>query len=234
MEKIAKGGKNVYGYKIGILMLDSTFPRIQGDIGNAFTWNFPVLYKKVVGGTPKKVVLELTKEDVAPFIEAAKDLEKEGVRAITTSCGFLALFQKEMADAVNIPVLTSALLLVPLVYKMLGSNKKVGILTANKSTLTKNHFRSVGAENIPCVIKGLETKDVFTNFTVQNWQEVDIEACRRELIDSTEELMQEDENIGAIVLECTNMPPFTEDIKKTAGIPVFDIVSLVNMIYESL
>ena len=125
MEKIAKGGKNVYGYKIGILMLDSTFPRIQGDIGNAFTWNFPVLYKKVVGGTPKKVVLELTKEDVAPFIEAAKDLEKEGVRAITTSCGFLALFQKEMAAAVNIPVLTSALLLVPLVYKMLGSNKKV-------------------------------------------------------------------------------------------------------------
>ena len=102
MEKIVYGGKNVYGYDIGILMLDSKFPRIRGDVGNAKTWDFPVLYKTVVGGTPKKVVLELTEDDIEPFILAAKELEQAGVKAITTSCGFLALFQKQLANAVNI------------------------------------------------------------------------------------------------------------------------------------
>ena len=98
MNGIVKGGQNIYGYDIGVLMLDSTFPRICGDIGNARTWDFPVLYKKVEGGTPKKVVLELTSEDIQPFIEGAKELEAAGVKAITTSCGFLALFQEELSN----------------------------------------------------------------------------------------------------------------------------------------
>lgn len=49
MKERITGGRNVYGYDIGVLMLDSVFPRICGDIGNAKTWDFPVLYKKVEG-----------------------------------------------------------------------------------------------------------------------------------------------------------------------------------------
>ena len=49
---IVTGGKNVYGESIGILMLDTKFPRIPGDIGNALTFPFPVRYRKVSGATP--------------------------------------------------------------------------------------------------------------------------------------------------------------------------------------
>lgn len=234
MEKIVYGGKNVYGYDIGILMLDSKFPRIKGDVGNAKTWNFPVLYKTVVGGTPKKVVLELTEEDIEPFISAAKELEQAGVKAITTSCGFLALFQKQLADAVDIPVFTSALLMVPFVKKIIGNKKKVGILTANSKTLSDAHLRAVGIDKEDVVLKGLEDKEVFTDFTVQNWDQVDTEKCRTELMEATSELLNENNKIGALVLECTNMPPYTKDIQQVAGIPVFDIVTLVNFVYSGL
>lgn len=232
-KRIAYGGYNVYGFDIGILMLDSKFPRIEGDVGNAKTWNYPVLYKKVSGGTPQKVVLELTSEDVQPFIDAAKELEREGVRAITTSCGFLALFQKELASAVNIPVFTSALLLVPFVLSLLGNDKKVGILTANKKTLSQRHLESVGIDERRCVIIGLEEKDNFTNFTVQNWDKVDIELCREELCEAAEELIRSEPNLGAVVLECTNMPPFTKDIQSVTNLPVFDIVMLTNMVHNA-
>ena len=234
MEKIVYGGKNVYGYDIGILMLDSKFPRIRGDVGNAKTWDFPVLYKTVVGGTPKKVVLELTEDDIEPFILAAKELEQAGVKAITTSCGFLALFQKQLANAVNIPVFTSALLMVPFVKRFIGENRKIGILTANSKTLSDAHLRAVGIRKEDVVIKGLEDKEVFTDFTVQNWDRVGTEKCRAELLEATEELLHENDDIGAMVLECTNMPPYTKDIQQVAGMPVFDIVTLVNFVHSGI
>ena len=233
MSNIAKGGKNVYGYDIGVLMLDSTFPRIPGDIGNASTWDFPVLFKMVKGGTPKKVVLNLTKEDIQPFIEGAQELEKAGVKAITTSCGFLALFQKELSDSVNIPVFTSALLFVPMVYNTIGRNKKVGILTANSKTLSKRHLESVGIHGIPHKIVGLEDGEEFASFSLYNRDSVDINKCRRELIEASKKLIK-DGDIGAVVLECTNMPPYTRDIQEIVDVPVFDIVNLTSTFFKAI
>ena len=54
---IVKGGYTNYGQEVGILMLDTFFPRIPGDMGNATTWPFPVLYRVVKGASPERVVL---------------------------------------------------------------------------------------------------------------------------------------------------------------------------------
>lgn len=232
MKKVI-GGRNIYGYDIGILMLETTFPRIIGDIGNALTWDFPVRYKIVKDQSSFNTVNNLTYENLEPFILAAKELESEGVKAITTSCGFLSLFQKELADAVNIPVFTSALLLVPFLSKMFGEKSKIGILTANKKKLSRKHLLSVGIDNIPCIIMGLE-EEVFTKFTVHNWETVDIEVCESELRKKTRELMEQEPNVGAIVLECTNMCPYARVINEEAKVPVYDIVTLTNMVYQSI
>lgn len=231
---MAVGGKNIYGYDIGILMLETTFPRIVGDIGNVQTWDFPVRYKIVKGQSSFNTVNNLTYENVKPFIKAAKELEDEGIRAITTSCGFLSLFQNELAEAVNVPVYTSALLLVPFLSRMFGRKKKIGILTANKKKLSRKHLLSVGVENVPYVVMGLEEENVFTNFTVQNWNSVDIKACEEELRKKTRELMEHNPDIGSIVLECTNMCPYAKAISEEAEVPVYDIVTLTNMVYHSL
>ncbi len=233
MKKVI-GGKNIYGYDIGILMLETTFPRIIGDVGNALTWKFPVRYKIVKNQSSYHTVNNLTYENLEPFILAAKELEEEGIKAIITSCGFLSLFQKELADAVNIPVYTSALLLVPFLSNVLGKRKKIGILTANKKKLSRRHLLSVGIEDVPYVIMGLEEEVVFTNFSVHNWESVDIEICENELIKKTRELMKKNLNIGAIVLECTNMCPYARAIREEAKVPVYDIVTLTNMVYQSI
>ena len=234
MSNIVYGGYNVYGYKLGVLMLDTSFPRIVGDIGNAQTWNFPVLYRTVKGGTPDKVVLKLTKDDIAPFIEEAKELKRQGVKVITTSCGFLSLFQKELSEAVDIPVITSALMMVPWIKSMLSPHAKIGILTANSDTLTTRHLEAVGIDGEDYVIYGLQNEEEFTDFTVQNWNHVDTDKCEKELVYMAKKMMNENPDVKAIVLECTNMPPYTEAIKKTVGVPVFDLVSLVNFVIGSL
>ena len=234
MSKIVNGGYNVYGYDIGVLMLDSTFPRVVGDVGNAKTWDYPVLYKTVIGKKPEKVVLNLTLNDIQPFIDAALELQQQGVKAITTSCGFLALFQNELSNVLNVPVFTSALIMLPLISKMIGG-KKILVLTANSDTLTQKHIDSVcgNTEGINYDIVGTQEKPNFTHFTVQNWDSVDIEKCELEILETIEEAIAK-EKYGAILLECTNMPPYSEKIRERFGIPVFDFVSLMNFIHSSI
>lgn len=231
---IVSGGYNLYGYKLGVIMLETKFPRIIGDIGNALTWDFPVLYKIVKGGTPNKVVLKLTKDDILPFINAAVELESQGVKAITTSCGFLSLFQKEIREQVNIPVFTSALMMVPWIHEMISSKGKIGILTANSDTLSEKHLDAVNISGVPHVIYGLQRKDVFTNFTVQNRETVDTDICERELVDTAKQMVKENPDVKVIVAECTNMPPYTDAIKRAVGLPVFDLVNLVNFVVKAL
>jgi len=233
-DNIVHGGLNVYGYDLGIIMLDTTFPRIKGDVGNARTFPYPVVYKVVKNWTPNKVVLNLAKDDLMPFIRTAQELEALGVKAITSSCGFLSLFQNEIAGAVNVPVFTSALLMTPWVYKLFGSKGKIGILTANSETLTKAHLEAAGCHNVPTAIYGMQNEEVFTNFTVENWDVVDINKCKEELLYMSKKMLDENADIKAIVLECANMPPYTEIIQKETGVPVFDIVNLADFIIRAV
>ena len=125
-----KGGYTFYGQEIGILMLDTVFPRVKGDIGNAHTFSFPVRYYVVKNVfTGKRLPRDADEILLHAFQKAAKELEKEGCRAITTSCGFLAGFQEELASAVSIPVFTSTLALVPMISPMIGKKRKIAIYT---------------------------------------------------------------------------------------------------------
>src|SRR3954452_14210235 len=138
------GGQNIYGFTVGILMLDTRFPRITGDMGNATTFPFPVRYHRVAGADPDLVVRRGAEGLLPAFIAGAQALEREGVGAITTNCGFLIKYQAELARAVRIPVFTSSLLLVPLVHRTLPAGQRIAIMTVNASTLTRDHLSAAG------------------------------------------------------------------------------------------
>jgi hypothetical protein len=230
------GGKNIYGFPIGILMLNTQFPRIPGEMGNAWTWDFPVLYKVVKGASPHRVVRESDPTLLEPFISAANELVKDGVEAVTTNCGFLAMFQRELADAIPVPVFTSTLMMMPLVYRMLKPSQKIGVMSVNGSSLKPKHFEGVGASDIPYVIGGMETteKGHFYHTLIDDQLELDIDLARAEHREVASKLVAENPDIGAIILECTNMPPFANDVREVTGRPVFDIVTFVNFVYNSI
>ena len=230
----ALGGKNIYGYPIGILMLETQFPRIPGDMGNATTWDFPVLYKIVKTATPEAVVKIGEQRLLDLFMKAAQELERDGVRAITTNCGFLAMFHEKMRSAVNIPVFTSSLMQVPIVYHMLKPTQQVGIITIHAKSLTKKHLSSVGADAVPHVIMGTEGEEEFSRAILNDEMKLDVEKSKYELIKVAEQVLFEYPDVGAIVLECTNMTPYAADIQEEIGMPVFDIFTLVNMVYHAV
>ena len=230
-----QGGYNLYGFSVGILMLDTQFPRIPGDMGNATTFPFPVRYHRVPGASPDLVVRQGSRQLLPAFIEGARFLAREGVQAITTNCGFLAKFQRELAAAVSVPVFTSSLLLVPMVHRMLPPGKAVGLLTVDATSLTPDDFESMGiTSDIPVAVAGLETEKEFTRVLLGNQLVLDVEAARREHLRVAQRLCAEHPEVGALVLECTNMPPYRADLQAATGLPVFDIVHLVQMVHTAL
>src|SRR5256714_9089599 len=139
-----RGGFNQYGFTVGILILDTRFPRIPGDMGNATTFPFPVRYHRVAGADPDLVVRRGAEGLLPAFVEGARALEREGVGAVTTNCGFLVKYPRELAAAVPIPGFTSSLLLVPLVHRMLPPGRRVGIMTVNAGSLGPEHLAGAG------------------------------------------------------------------------------------------
>jgi Asp/Glu/hydantoin racemase len=230
-----RGGFNQFGFTVGVLILDTRFPRVAGDIGNAYTFPFPIRYHRVTGAAPDLVVRRGAEGLLPAFIEGARALEREGVGAITTSCGFLVKLQRQLVEAVRIPVFTSSLLMVPLVARMLPAGRRVGIMTVNASTLTQEHLAGAGiGPEIPLAVIGMETEKEFTRVLLDDEPELDVDLAREEHVRVARRFVSQHPDLGAIVLECTNMPPYAEDIRRETGLPVFDIVSLITMVHGAL
>lgn len=227
------GGKSIYGACVGILMLDARFPRIPGDMGNALTWDFPVHYKIVREATPDRVVRQGAEGLLDRFIAAARELVADGVDGITTNCGFLSLFHEELADATGVPVATSSLMQVALVNRLLPRGKRAGILTISGSTLTAKHLERAGVP-LETPIGTTEGGREFTRAILGNENELDIEAARQDNVDAAVALVGKHRDVGALVLECTNMVPYAIDIRQATGLPVFTMETFVRWFQASL
>lgn len=215
-------------------MLDTVFPRIPGDVGNPATFPFPVLYRVVKGATPGRVVKEADPLLIEPFMEAARHLEKDGVRAIATSCGFLAVFQRELADAVDIPLFSSSLLEAHVAHVATGSRRRVGILTASARSLTERHFTGVGIENIPRAVMGMDEAEEFTSVFLEGKKTLNVKKVEKEMIMAAKKMVKNNPDIGAVVMECANMPPYAKLVQDAVGLPVFDATTMILHMYGSL
>lgn len=229
----AKGGKAIYGASVGILMLEARFPRIPGDMGNALTWPFPVHYKVVRSASPDRVVRQGAEGLLDVFIAAARELVADGVDGITTNCGFLSLFQQELADAVRVPVATSSLMQVRMVNALLPAGKRAGILTVSASSLTPRHLEKAG---VPAgtPVGSTEGGREFTRVLLDNEMELDVDLARQDNVDAARALAAANPDLGAIVLECTNMIPYAADIREATGLPVFSIETFVRWFQAGL
>ncbi|MDR3433253.1 MAG: aspartate/glutamate racemase family protein [Rouxiella aceris] len=227
-----QGGFANYGQAVGIIMLDTVFPRISGDVGNATTFAFPVRYKVVKGASAQRVVKDCDPTLLGPFLDAARELEGEGVKALATSCGFLAMYQRQLAGAVNIPVFSSSLLQVHLAKSVISDRRQVGIITARAQSLTEQHLAGVDAHHIPVVIAGMEDAPEFTAVFLEGKATIDVAKVELEMVLAARRLVETYPSVGAIVLECTNMPPFAKSVQDAVNLPVFDAITLVNYAYS--
>lgn len=220
---------------VGILCLDTTFDKIPGHIRNPQTFDFPISLKVVRGATPERLILRSDPALLQPFIDAARELEEEGVAAIVGSCGFLMLFQREIARALRVPFLSSSVLMLPQVWQLFPDHRPVGVMTARAASFGPRNLQAVGAGHVPVAVIGMEDQPEFVETILEGRRDrVDVGRMRAETVRQACKLQADTPEISAILLECTDLPPFSTDIQRATGLPVFDIVGLTRMLYSSL
>lgn len=238
--RVLVGGPNLYGYTIGILMIEGRFPRPPGAIGNATTFPFPVMHHVVPGASGVRTVRELSKMSpdsaafaaaISPWTDGARFLEQQGCRAITTSCGFAALFQRHLAAAVQVPVFASSLMLVPLIARMLRPERRVGVITADADSLSAAHFAGAGVDPATTVVIDMEGCPEFAATSWDDKESLDYQLMETETVEVARRLIVREPSVGAILLECSLLPPYGAAVQAATQLPVFDFTHLVSMVH---
>jgi len=224
-----------YGTTIGILLLNTRIPFIPGDVGNASTFKFPVLYRVVDDLLPDRLLVDADPTLVEPIIREARALERAGVAAITADCGYMALFQKEVAAAVNVPVFLSSWMQVPFIHRTLQPGKKVGAMVADSRYIRKEILANAGIDDsIPLVIAGMEDQPAFWSQIMKEDGTLDSNAVEREVVGVARDLVQANLDIGALLLECSCLPPYGAAVQEALHLPVFDFITMINYVYSAL
>jgi hypothetical protein len=228
---------NLVDSEIGIVMLDNCLPRSLGDVGNPATFAFPITLAVSEGADTEQVVANSAGGLLDSLTATAHALEQQGVRAVTTCCGFLAIYQQEMGAALNVPVATSSLLQIPLVLQLLRPDQIVCVLTADSRTLTELHFDGVGvgstvSERVE--VAGIEHTTHLFPILMGSGARLAAETATEEVLATALAARARWPNIGAFVLECTNLPPYSAAIARATGLPVWDAVTLIRWLQSGV
>lgn len=222
-------GAESYGHEVGILLVDCFTPFIPGDVGNASTFSYPVLYHTIQGCSLERLINQGDESLVESVVDAAKFLEKRGVKGITSDCGFMIRFQDIVAKQVNIPVYLSPMIQLPMIATTLGYSRSVAILTANAQRLTPELMSiATAGSKVKYVIAGLEDKPAFRGPILDEVGPLDPQKIEIEMVEVALDLQKRNPDIGAILLECSNMPPYAHAVQKATGLPVFDFTTMID------
>jgi hypothetical protein len=214
---------------LGILVTDMRFTRPPGDVASARSYPHPVRLRTVPGVAAAQIVqAQRPAEVLKPYLDGALALQDEGVAAITTTCGFLVLFQEEIASRLRVPFVASSLLQVPLVHALVQG--RIGVITADAGALTSEHLLAAHAERVPMAIAGLEACEAFAAPLLRDEGEIDCDAVEDAVVSVATRMMSEHPDIAAFVFECHNLAPFGRAVQRATRRPVFDVLSLLSLV----
>ena len=219
------------GFAIGIIAVHLIYPKLPGNVANATTYPFPVLYREVFFEIEELFSGSSAIKD--QVIEAAKYLEKQGVRAIIGACGYFAHFQEAVREAVDIPVFLSSLCQLPLIKTGISSKKRIAVFAASGDSIDDELLKKVGTDSSRLLIQDIGHLDSFAGIRYGS-NGFDNKRLTEELVEVAENLVSENQDVGAILLECSDLPPYAKAIQAATGLPVYDFNTMIDLIYHSV
>ncbi len=229
-----KNGQVSYGEAIGIILLENYAPFIPGDVANATTYDFPVRFQRVENFSVERIF----RHDMSlldPVLEAGRALVREGVRAVTGDCGFMVIYQDELAARLEVPVFMSSLLQIPFLRRLIGPEEKIGVITANSESLDELVLQKSGVESsAPLLIKGLEGKEHFVSAVIKEQGVLDSQKIEQEVVSVAKEMTAQDPQVKIMLLECSMLPPYAAAVQEAVGLPVFDFVTMINYMFSAV
>ena len=218
----------VYGYAVGILLAEGTGPLVPGDVANATSYRYPVLYRRVAGASAER--LSTGDPELEPaVVGAAQALEAEGVKGISSNCSFFANYQDAATKAVRVPVFLSSLMQLPFIAASLGRRRAIGIITGDAAALGNRLPALSGAPaESQLVVRGLEGEAAFRRAILEDGDALDTALVEAALVKTALAMIREYPALGALLLEGAALPPYAQAVREASGLPVFDFLTMID------
>lgn len=227
-------GQAVAGAAIGILVLDLWYPYMPGNVANGSTYKFPVLFK-VIKGTTVPMILNADPALLDMIVEGGNELAQQGARAIVGACGYFGHFQEKASEKLNVPTFLSSVLQAPVIIRSLKPKQKLGIICGSGPHLTPSLLTQCGCEDLSrLVIEGASEQCTEFNQIVNCTGHFVSGKIEKELVGIAKKIVSNHPEVGAILLECSDMPPYAWAIQNEVRLPVFDFITMINWIYDAV
>jgi Asp/Glu/hydantoin racemase len=216
--------------KIGIIMLNTSFPRPIGDIGNVESYRYKAEIFQLSKAKVDNVVCDgLADELIEEVIDAASKLKAQGANILTTSCGFLAPVQERVQHSVGLPFIASSLCLLPFLRQVFGNQSCIGVLTFDSQVLSEQHFN--GHYDRHLAIAGIENGQELHQVIKQGRNNLDEKLAEQDVLAAAACLV--DKKPRCLLLECTNLSPYKNALRERFGLPVFDLVDAIHWLADA-
>jgi maleate cis-trans isomerase len=118
---------------------------------------------------------------------------------------------------------------------MLG-NRKLGVLTASKSLLDERFLRVAGVTpEMNLVIQGIEeSREFYATHMGGKRITMDEDLLGDEVVAIAKRFSSANEDMAAILIECSNLPTFSARIQRETRLPVFDYITFIRFLHASL
>ena len=236
MDENIKNSMVVFAWEEGKVSLGlRQLEELPGNSTNPKSYNYPVIFQRIEGATWETVVEKPDPTVLKNMIEQAKFYDTQGAGAILTSCGFNAVYQKKISREIKTPFYSSSLVQIPFIRSVVGDDREIIVITANKDTLLKEHFNETGTKDLSnIIVYGVNNECEEWKYINSFETKMDLEKLKDEMIEFSKRISMNHSNAGAILLECTDLPPFSNIFRENTGLPVFDYMTLANYAYSAV
>ena len=239
----SNGTQQQCGYAAGILCMDEYLPFPPGTVNNPSTFDYPILYKLVPGWSSADVIAGAETNFLPALLEKARELEQAGVRFISGNCGYAIRLQREVANAVNIPVALSPLVQLPIIAASLGPAQSIGVIGAAAPPLSAEFIDASGfkVEN-ELIVRGLQDEPGFARLLAacgvgaekqDHLLEYNTDDIRTDIVRVATQMQVENPGMGALLLECSEFPLYAKAVQDATGLQVFDFVTLIDYMHRA-
>ncbi|WP_129778403.1 aspartate/glutamate racemase family protein [Peristeroidobacter soli] len=220
---------------LGIVEMANKPLRHPGHLGHPGTFAYPVVYAGAATAFADRI-LNRDPAVAADYVRQGERLQEQGIKALLTTCGFNVAYQSEIARRLQVPVATSSLLLLPLLLRLVSTERAVGVITFDRHKLDPAllEMSGVSASDVSRLkILGLDGTRTWHELSRPE-PELPLQAIGDDLMLLIRRLVTDTPTLGGILLECSALCPFSPRIRAETGLPVLDFVSLANLLQASV
>lgn len=230
--KFAAYGHALAGHAVALLHISSKYALFPGNPQHGETFPFPVMYQEVrldsfddlFSGDP---ILGQRLEEACQAAIAC------GAKTIVGACGSFGYYQRRVAASAGVPVFLSIMMQVPFLQQSLGGCS-LGIICASKNALNNRIYAECGIVNSESLaIREMKGRTEFDRFLAED-KDIDFDTLEAQTLAAAQEILNEVPNIGAFVLQCSDLAPFAPKLQEIYGLPVYDVATLLRWAHSAV